>query len=157
MEKTTKTHKPRKSRAKSVISQKRKHEEFEALGEHIDVQIQDTKSEGTTHKVQSQESIEDRVSSIIIVTICLCFLAFVGYHSITSQNELNTEKTNTIPTVRSIAPSSQGVYDCEKHSGNHAACISAQIAGKGCSWFSDCQICITGSHEGKTYEDLCVK
>ena len=101
----------------------------------------------------SAEKIEDKISSIIIIAICLCFLAFVGYQTVMMGNK---SATNSTPQpVRTSIPLSNGNYDCNKHSGDFTSCVNAQVAGKGCSWYADCKACIKGSHDGRTYEEIC--
>lgn len=109
--------------------------------------------ETITKPPRSTEKIEDKVSSIIIVTICVAFLAFVGYQSSVMSNTANTGARPQ--QSQSIVPQSTTNYDCKKHSGDYTGCVNAQVAGKGCSWYSDCKACIKGSHDGKTYEEIC--
>lgn len=77
----------------------------------------------------------------------------MGYQTIMMNNKSGN---NPIPQPgQNIIPISDGNYDCKKHTGDFTSCVNAQVAGKGCSWYADCKACIKGSHDGKTYEEIC--
>ena len=146
MEKTEITQKPARKPTRSRAKPKEKVIHKAPL-------VVEAKLEETISPQPSAEKIEDRISSIIIIAICLCFLAFVGYQTVLMNNKSGN---NPIPQPgRSIVPISNGNYDCKKHTGDYTGCVNAQVTGKGCSWYSDCKACITGSHDGRTFEEMC--
>lgn len=98
------------------------------------------------------EDIEDRVSTYFIILICVLFLGYVIFLSLprkqdgTSSNPIQVQ--SSVPFIRSD-------YKCNIHDNNPEACVKAQTSGKGCSWYASCRKCIVGSHDGKTYEEIC--
>lgn len=102
---------------------------------------------------KAAETVEDKISSLIVVTVCVSFLLFVGYQTVSMDRALTQTTAPAQPA--SIATSPKTGYDCSKHSDDYKACVDAQVSGMGCSWYSDCKACITGSHDGRTYEEIC--
>ena len=99
------------------------------------------------------ETVEDKISSLVVVFVCISFLLYVGYQTVRMNKALTQTATPTKPISK--ATSSSTGYNCSKHSGDYKACVEAQVSGMGCSWYSDCKVCLTGSHDGKTYEEIC--
>lgn len=102
----------------------------------------------THNKVSSQR--EDTISTFIILFICIFFLLFV---SVQTYMQKKTGAQNTDFPVG--IPSSIEKYPCSDHDNDFDTCVKVQQEGKGCSWYADCRKCIVGSHDGKTYEDIC--
>lgn len=100
------------------------------------------------------EKTEDKLTSILVVLVCVTFLMYAIYHVITTR-DVNAIDGVSPPTVRTVPAPQVGEYDCPQHDGDFAACVNAQTAGRGCSWYSDCRACIVGGHDGKTYEQIC--
>jgi len=141
------TEKPAKKTSRSRTKPKEKVS-------HEAPPIVQAKKEGVEKSQPSAEKIEDKVTSVIIVAICFCFLAYVGYQTIM----LNNTKSGSIPSPqpgRNNAPLPVVNYDCTKHNGDFTQCVNAQVSGRGCSWYAACEACIAGSHDGKTYEEIC--
>lgn len=147
MEKNQNTEKPIKKTTKSRAKPKEKvtHEAPPVL---------QAKIEETEKPQLSAEKIEDKITSVIIVAICFCFLAYVGYQTIMMNNNKSGSSPSPQPG-RNNAPLTVVNYDCKKHSGDFTGCVNAQVSGKGCSWYASCKACIVGSHDGKTYEEIC--
>lgn len=102
---------------------------------------------------KAAESVEDKVSSFVIVMVCMSFLLYVGYQTV-SMNKMITKTPTPAQSAPQVVNPKTG-YDCSKHSGDYTACVNAQVSGMGCSWYSDCKACITGSHDGRTFEEIC--
>lgn len=103
----------------------------------------------------SMEHAEDRATSIIVVGVCLVFLGYVILNMATIRG-INALDGLSPPSLQTV-PQRVGYYDCTQHDGDYDSCVRAQTSGKGCSWYADCRACIIGSHDGKTYEQICGK
>jgi len=102
--------------------------------------------------------IEDKVTTIIVLTVTVFFLLFVGAQILLQYRAgdgglIDKDQTSNRSGLPFIQSGSQ--YTCAQHDNDPEACVKAQTQDKGCSWYSDCRKCIVGSHDGKTYEELC--
>lgn len=148
MENTEKTLKPARKTTRSRAKPKE-----QAI--HEAPPTVEAKFEAKAKPLPSAEKIEDKISSVIIVAICAFFLVYVAYQTFVL-NKAKGEGSLTPPS-RTTIPLSVINYDCGKHTGDSQGCVNAQVAGKGCSWYSDCNACIVGSHDGKSYQEICGK
>ncbi|MBP6993657.1 hypothetical protein KBB12_00250 [Candidatus Woesebacteria bacterium] len=148
MENTEKTLKPARKTTRSRAKPKEKVA-------HETPPVLEAELERTVKSQPSAEKIEDKISSVIIVAICVFFLIYVAYQTFVL-NRTKGESSLTPPN-RTTIPLSVINYDCGKHTGDFQGCVNAQVAGKGCSWFSDCSACIVGSHDGRSFKELCGK
>lgn len=51
-----------------------------------------------------------------------------------------------------FVPTFRTPYQCTQNNGNFKACVQAQNEGKGCAWFSDCNVC---GRSGESVKKVC--
>lgn len=120
-----------------------------------ELQLQNVPEPQSKESTKPDEVWEDRASTIVILAMCLFFALYLGYQFVASR--MGKGGISNTPNSSSGIPFTLVKYKCAQHNGDVDACVKAQTSGKGCSWYSDCQKCIVGGHEGRSFEDICGK
>ena len=98
------------------------------------------------------QSIEEFAATAhVVFYACILFILMMFVRSMFFWTSGNSE-------MISINSLFQASTNCSEFNDNYQGCVDAENSGKGCSWYSNCQLCTKKAQiTAETYEKMCIE